>query len=1153
MMENETFKIEGYNKQDARITAEQRMLFNILVKDKLDDWRTYSKRTNIGIWKSVIEKYPETAHFIYELIQNADDALATEVMIFLFKDKLVFKHNGKRQFSITDAREQYGKIGDINSITSVACSTKKDEERTIGKFGVGFKSVFQYTDVPYIYDDTFWFKIENFMVPTLLDSDNKFRREGETLFEIPFKNPEKAYSEILDRLQHLNMPTLFLPHVKSITWKIDSLDEVHEYSQEVLQSNERYGIKYELCRIHDYEQSQLLYLFHRDYTTSEGIYNIGVGYFLNSDGSLDVQTTRNIYCFFPTSETFDSCFVSHAPFLVIDNRDRIKDSENINKEFLHGIEELAADALLCLRDIGLCRNSHLLEEKKESMISKPNLLLTDNLFHILNIESISERSVALKQCFLDKVKGECLILNRSLRYVSHKEVYSTTKELDNLLSSSQLQQLYKDENKDFVYLKQYRADFKEEMRNFLSISAFDNKLLACVLTSSFMKNQPIEWTDRLLTYIEENAIKLWKTNGDTVRNCYKSYYSSDSWSDLKFRFAPIVKTEEGEWIAPYTLYKKEANVCLPYEGFKDAGENAFGKVIDNELFKKHEPFFRSIGLKEPGIADYIEKTLLVRYEDSSRLSEEVLIKDFKLIFKLLHEQSNVRLKDILKRKWKLKSMIEIENSLYKIAELNIPSDNFLAFAKGNSTFKFVDCNFYAEGTGLSCNEVKNFLIWRFEIPDTPKIKKIPICAQKLFRRVHYTYSYKNMPQQVVDFLDNQNLAITKEPSFDDFQLEGYDIENCSYEWSHAYWKIILKNGLNSYAKGKLIYYLYNEKGDYHDADIESTVLANLKFDKWIVRQDGTFCTPSEITTEEFHLLGYETNKSVEVELDFLDKIQAELIREERAKKKEEEMSKRKDLLQQLNEINCPVEQLESFVTALQKGIDINKMIEGSLSINPSYEKYLDPSLIDNNKSCVTNDMPSVIASNIEPLSEIANTVGEANLPYVAENIDSFMDWLDDEDKLPSMVRRIVNYIGKKIYEQYLIDAGVEYEVINDGDSCGDFNIGNGEKYVSVISTLKTIADNRIPVGITAVQNVFLRSHPDAQIRIVRISLKDIMVLPQYERIVAIFGKEENPNVNDRLRKQCDELAVNYWKGADIAEFDTASPEYSIKIERKYRK
>ena len=51
-------------------------------------------------------------------------------------------------------------------------------------------------------------------------------------------------------------------------------------------------------------------------------------------------------------------------------------------------------------------------------------------------------------------------------------------------------------------------------------------------------------------------------------------------------------------------------------------------------------------------------------------------------------------------------------------------------------------------------------------------------------------------------------------------------------------------------------------------------------------------------------------------------------------------------------------------------------------------------------------------------------------------------------------------------------------------------------------------------------------------------------------MVYINGKGNEPMFNERLRKECDELAINYWKGADIGEFDAVSPEYSIKVERK---
>ena len=39
-------------------------------------------------------------------------------------------------------------LNDITSITGLGISTKKDDSTSIGKFGVGFKAVFQYTSTP---------------------------------------------------------------------------------------------------------------------------------------------------------------------------------------------------------------------------------------------------------------------------------------------------------------------------------------------------------------------------------------------------------------------------------------------------------------------------------------------------------------------------------------------------------------------------------------------------------------------------------------------------------------------------------------------------------------------------------------------------------------------------------------------------------------------------------------------------------------------------------------------------------------------------------------------------------------------------------------------------------------------------------------------
>lgn len=85
-----------------------------------------------GIKKSVVDKYSDQAHFIYELLRNADDAKATRARFVLEKDRLIFAHNGSRRFSVSDpsnedADSTAGTLGDINAITERRrCASRYD-------------------------------------------------------------------------------------------------------------------------------------------------------------------------------------------------------------------------------------------------------------------------------------------------------------------------------------------------------------------------------------------------------------------------------------------------------------------------------------------------------------------------------------------------------------------------------------------------------------------------------------------------------------------------------------------------------------------------------------------------------------------------------------------------------------------------------------------------------------------------------------------------------------------------------------------------------------------------------------------------------------------------------------------------------------------
>lgn len=157
--------------------------------------------------------YPDEAHFIYELLQNAEDAGATEVSFELFADFCAFEHNGARQFN-----EQ-----DIRAITGIFNSSKRDNPDKIGKFGVGFKSVFVYTDTPVIYSKNYSFKILKLVLPE--EVPPKPGLGSRTRFEFPFNNDKKSvaasFSEVASGLEKLSETTLlFLNNLRYIRWKV---------------------------------------------------------------------------------------------------------------------------------------------------------------------------------------------------------------------------------------------------------------------------------------------------------------------------------------------------------------------------------------------------------------------------------------------------------------------------------------------------------------------------------------------------------------------------------------------------------------------------------------------------------------------------------------------------------------------------------------------------------------------------------------------------------------------------------------------------------------------------------------------------------------------------------------------------------------------
>ena len=188
--------------------------------------------------------YSDSNHFVYELLQNAEDAFdkstgvsASKVVIEYYPDKLVFYHNGK-PFDEADVR----------GVSSMLMGTKdRDDAQTIGRFGMGFKSVFKYTYQPEIYSDDEAFKITNYLLPVEITDGWDYETEkksiicklGEgrsfvpfskeehlTKIVIPFQKYDKdgglvpvPGDDVLKKLDELDGEILlFLSHIQNLYW-----------------------------------------------------------------------------------------------------------------------------------------------------------------------------------------------------------------------------------------------------------------------------------------------------------------------------------------------------------------------------------------------------------------------------------------------------------------------------------------------------------------------------------------------------------------------------------------------------------------------------------------------------------------------------------------------------------------------------------------------------------------------------------------------------------------------------------------------------------------------------------------------------------------------------------------------------------------------
>ena len=353
-----------------------------IVGDTFEDTGQYEPLTTR--LKNILRDYKDGLTIVKELIQNADDAEATEVSI-CFDARTHCQDTSKLFFpgmsqshgpALVIHNNTVFSDEDFENITKLAGGTKQKKHLKIGKFGIGFCSVYHITDIPsfvsrdrlYIFDPTLAHLGKEIKNPALpgkklqftsriiqnskqldpYDNLYQFSRAESyngTMFRLPFRTSAselsgKCYTEataleLLDDIYNCSESLiLFLQHVRTITYKRighrekqpTTLFSVHRKDISLMKTIAQQGIStvsIESEMRSDAKSSKWLVSRHSTYSGNK--YAVAsVACEISSD-SLDEYSVNEllrgeVFCFLPLSQSTGLPVHVSCNFAVINNR-----------------------------------------------------------------------------------------------------------------------------------------------------------------------------------------------------------------------------------------------------------------------------------------------------------------------------------------------------------------------------------------------------------------------------------------------------------------------------------------------------------------------------------------------------------------------------------------------------------------------------------------------------------------------------------------------------------------------------------------------------------------------------------------------------------------------------------------------------------------
>lgn len=532
------------------------------------------------------EIHTRNPHFIFELIQNAEDNEyenpAPTLRFTVDSDCLIIQNNERGV-----EEENVWALCGIGGSTKRSESTKTKASGYIGEKGIGFKSVFMVADKVQIYSNSFqfqfWHSEENplwekwkhttMIIPEWIDEVPDFVDPKQTNIVLHLK-PE-IRNKINEYLEEIHPSLLlFLKKLKIIEVKRDKeirKMELHERNGivEIIYDNNRSYYKV-IKKIFDVPKT-----IHEKSREGVNETEIILAFPLKEDHSPDTSNEQFVFAFLPVRK-YGFKFIIQADFLLpVTREDIIKDNkwnewlrDSIAEVFLDAVEQFKADEKLRYEFY----NYLPLEEVKDE-------------FFLPLVEQIYE-----------KLKEEECILTEANKWKKPSEVLIGDEEIKKVIKNEDLQRFFGKE-----YLSE-KIKAKRPILHKLGVRDFSvDELIKCLENTEWIKKQNEGWFACLFRYLSKKKL-------------------SDKQLE-RLKSLKIIKLESGE---PTSI--NEGVVFFPLEKREIYGFEGELRVVKKEIvdiiskYEKEErenisEFLKKLGLKQANPYEIIENHILPVYEN----------------------------------------------------------------------------------------------------------------------------------------------------------------------------------------------------------------------------------------------------------------------------------------------------------------------------------------------------------------------------------------------------------------------------------------------------------------------------------------------------------------------------------------------------------